>query len=92
MTAGLGDPLTEHGTVAPVVLLKTTRLGGSATNFGLEISGAVTTAARHAPKARAKPTILNMDEASILRLAKDDVFIIIKPSCLKTALRALRLS
>lgn len=38
MTAGLGDPLTEHGTVAPVVLLKTTLLGGSAINFGLEIS------------------------------------------------------
>lgn len=38
MTSGTGDPRAAHSTTAPVVLLKSTRFGGSFMNIGPMVS------------------------------------------------------
>lgn len=43
-TSGVGDPRAAHSTVAPVVLLKSTRLRGSFMNIGPMVSSSHDTA------------------------------------------------
>lgn len=43
MTSGGGDPRAAHSTTAPVVLLKSTRFGGSFINIGPMVSSSQST-------------------------------------------------